>query len=113
MVAAIVPIHTVRGATATILAIEVACVDSPSGGDKAFTVDLKKADQDVPTPATVLSGVINYSSTQADCEVETGTISSSSLVAGDSLLAVIAVSGSTGVQGQGLIVTVWVDETPS
>jgi hypothetical protein len=111
--AAIVPIHIVRGSTATIVDIEVSCVDAPSGGDLAFSVDLKKANEGTPTPATVLSAPIAYSSTQSDCEVETGTISSASLVDGDTLLVVVAVSGSTGTQGQGLVVTVTLREDPT
>lgn len=110
VVAAIVPVHIVRGSTAEIIDIEVACVDAPSGGDKAFTVDLKKANEGTPAPASVLTGVISYSSTQSDCEVEAGVISSEDLADGDTLLVVVAVSGSTGVQGQGLIVTVNVRE---
>jgi len=108
--AAIVPIYTVRGTSATIVAVEVVCVDAPSGGDKAFSVDLQKADEGTPTPATVLTGTIAYSQTQNDCEVEPGTIDSAGLVQGDTLLAVVAVSGSTGTQGQGLVVTVTVRE---
>jgi len=110
--AAIVPVHVVRGATATVVGVDVACVDAPSGGDKAFSVDVQKADEGTPTPATVLTGTIAYSATQSDCEVESGTISASpaALVTGDTVLVVVAVSGSTGTQGQGLIVTVTIDE---
>ena len=108
--AAIAPVYTCRGVTATVVAIEVVCVDAPSGGDKAFTVDLHVADEGTPTPATILSGTIAYSSTQSDCEVEPGTVSSGSLVVGDSLLVIVAVSGSTGTQGQGLVVTVTIRE---
>jgi len=108
--AAIVPIYTVRGATATVQAIEVQCVDAPSGGDLAFSVDLLVADVGTPTPATILTGTVAYSATQTDCEVEVGTISSASLTDGDMLLVQVAVSGSTGTQGQGLIVTVTLDE---
>ncbi|MDK1103988.1 MAG: hypothetical protein QGD93_10300 [Actinomycetota bacterium] len=107
---AISPIYTCRGATATIVAVQVVCVDAPDGGDLAFSVDLKKYDEDTPAPATVLSAPISYSSTQSDGEVEAGTVSSPSLVAGDSLLVVVAVSGSSGTQGQGLGVTVTIRE---
>lgn len=113
IVAATVPIHTVYGSTAEIVAIDVACVDAPSGGDLAFSVDLQKADVVTPAPATVLSAPIAYSSTQTDMEVEPGVVTSSALTDGDSLLVVVAVSGSTGTQGQGLIVTVWLREKPA
>lgn len=110
VVAAIVPVHVVRGTTATIKDVEVVCVDAPSGGNKAFAVDLKKANEGTPLPVTVLSLTIAYSSTQSDCEVEPGTISSASLADGDTLLVVVTVSGSTGTQGQGLVVTVTIRE---
>ncbi|MHC4715904.1 MAG: hypothetical protein ACYS5V_02965, partial [Planctomycetota bacterium] len=92
--------------------IEVSCLDANDGaGDKAFTVDLKKANQGTPTPATVLSAVINFTNgTYSDCEVVAGTISSASLADGDTLVVAVAVSGSTGNQGQGLCVTVNLDE---
>jgi len=110
IVAATVPVYTVRGSTAEIIGVEVVCVDAPEGGDKAFSVDLHKADEGTPTPATVLTGTIAYSSTQSDCEVEAGTIDSADLVEGDTLLVIVAVSGSTGNQGQGLVVNVHVRE---
>ena len=77
---------------------------------KQFTVDLKKCNQGSPTPATILSSAITYSSSQADCEVVAGTISSGTLADGDTLVVEVAVSGSTGTQGQGLVVTVTVRE---
>ena len=110
--AAIVPIYTVRGTTATIVAIEVVCIDAPSGGNEGFTVDLKVADEGTPTPASVLTAVITYGAAgaQADCAVLAGTISSASLVQADTLLVVVAALGATGAKGQGLIVTVTVRE---
>jgi hypothetical protein len=110
VVSAIVPLYTVRGATATIVAIEVSCLDSPSGGNKKFTVDLKKATVAIPTPASVLSAVIDYANATPDCTVLAGTINLATLVDGDVLVVEITASGSTGVQGQGLQVTVTVRE---
>src|SRR5574343_1878036 len=108
--AAIVPIYIVRGATATVAEVEAQCVDSPAGGDKKFTVDLQKANAGTPSPATLLSAVIDYTNGTADCTVKTGTVASPTLAAGDMLLVVVAVSGSTGTQGQGLVVTVTLRE---
>ncbi len=110
VVSAIVPIYVVRGVTATVIEIEVDCLDSPTGGDKKFTVDLQKANAGTPTPATILSAVVDYVNGTADCVVLTGTISSADLVVGDILLLVIVVSGSTGTQGQGVAVSVTVRE---
>ncbi len=110
VVSVIVPVYLCRGVTATIIDIEVSCIDSPSGGDKKFTVDLKIADEGTPAPATVLSAVIDYANGTGDCEVLVGTISSVGLVAGDMLILEITVSGSTGAQGQGVVVSVNVRE---
>jgi len=111
VVGAIAPIHIVYGATASLMAVKVACVDAPSGGgDKAFTVDVRRANQGTPSPATVLTGVVTINNGRADCEVVSGTVASASLVSGDMLLVVVSASGTTGVQGQGLIVTLIVRE---
>ena len=98
------------GRLPTVVAVDVVCVDAPSGGDKAFTVDVLKANEGTPTPATILSGTVSYSSTQSDCDVEPGTISSASLADGDTLLVQVALSGSTSTQGQGLVVTITLRE---
>ncbi len=107
--AAIVPIHVARSA-ATIVAVEVSCLDAPSGGDKTFTVDLQKANAGTPTPASVLTGAITYPNGTADCTIRPGTIASAAIADGDTLVVVVAVSGTTGVQGQGLQVTVTLRE---
>lgn len=107
-------IHIVYGATATIVAVKVACLDAPSGsgGDKKFTVDLKKVNAASPSPATVLTSVVTIDNTVADCEVESGVINAASLVVGDTLIIDVAASGSSGDQGQGLVVTVILKEDP-
>ena len=110
IVAAIVPVHIVRGLTGTIEAVDVACVDAPSGGDKEFSVDVLIANAGSPSPASILSAVIEYSASQSDCEVEAGTISSAAVSVGDVILVQVAVSGSTGTQGQGLVVTITIRE---
>lgn len=110
--AAIVPVHIVRGTSATIEDIEVVCVDSPSGGDKAFTVDLQYGNASTAL-SSVLSSAITYDSSKSDLEVASGTLSTTSLSAADTLVVVVAVSGSTGSQGQGLIVNVALTEDPA
>jgi hypothetical protein len=94
---------------ATIKSIEVVCPDAPSGGDLTFTVDLLKANTGAGA-ATVLSSVVTYPNGTADYTQRPGSISSASLADGDTLLIQIAVSGSTGIQGQGLLVNVEIDE---
>lgn len=108
---ATIPLFIARKA-GSILAIEVAAHTAPTGGDKQFTVDLQAGNQSTAF-ATVLSAVVTYSSTQADREVEVGTISTPALAIADQLRLVVTASGSTGSQGQGLAITVTVDEDPN
>jgi len=110
--AAIVPVHVVRGATGTIAAVEVSCMDAPSGGDLTFTVDvgIQAAGEAL---ATVLTGVRTYPNATADGTVLAATVDDGTLADGDTVAVTIAVSGSTGVQGQGLVVTIAIDEDPA
>jgi len=103
------PIHVCRAA-GTIIAVEATVADAASGGDKAATADVHLANDDPTAAATVLTGTIALANGATDYAIQTGTISSATLAAGDVLLAVVAVSGSTGTQNQGLNVTVWITE---
>lgn len=108
-----VPIYTCNKTEgATLKAVTVVCPDAPSGGDLAFQVDIYKADV-AAAAATVLSGTISYSSTQSDYEQEVGTISNATIDDGDTYLARVTVSGSSGIQGQGLLVQVEIEEAGS
>lgn len=84
------------------------------GGDKKFTVDVQKV-----TPggayATVLTGVVDIGNGHANNTPEEGGISGSAddYTANDSFKVIIAASGSTGTQAQGLNVTLVFDEDPS
>jgi len=110
IVAAIVPLHVVRGATGLVIDVEVVAQTAPTGGDLAFTVDVQTASEASPSPVSVLSSVITVDATKADYEVVSGTISNADLAVDETILVVIAVSGSTGSQGQGLIVTITIRE---
>ena len=103
-------IHTFRNA-ATIVAVEVVPHTAPTGGDKAFTVDLQKGNASTAF-ATMLSSPVTVNSSSAARTIQTGALASSAAADGDSLQIVVAVSGSTGSQGQGFSVTVWVREEP-
>lgn len=107
-----VPIHTVYGATATIVAVEVVCPDAPSGGDLTFTVDVGSASSGTAY-TTILSSVITYPNATTDYTARPGTLAVTSLVAEETLMVKVAVSGSTGTQGDGLIVNVWLREDPA
>ena len=111
VVAATVPIYMCRGATATVVDVKVSVIDAPSGGGtEAIEVDIQKCNKGTPTPATIMDSEITYTASQTDCEVVDGTISSASLVAEDQLLAIVAVSGTGGAQGQGLLVHLTIRE---
>jgi hypothetical protein len=114
IVDAIAGIYIARQA-ATIVAIEVACIDGPSGGGgdpKHFHVDLLKGNTGTPNGATVLAAAIDYVNGTADGTVMAGTISSATLADGDYLIVSVDAVGADNTQGQGLIVTVTIRETP-
>ena len=101
-------VHTFRG-DADIVAVDVVLATAPTGGDKALTVDVKLGNESTAF-ATILTGTIAANSTHANREVIPGTLTTTTAAAGDTLEIVVAVSGSTGSQGQGLCVTVWIRE---
>jgi hypothetical protein len=105
------PVH-IAAAAATVVAVKVLTVTAPNGGNKLFTVDVKKSTGG-GAYATILTGVITVDDAATDRQVLSGTLSGTpTLVAGDSLQVVIAASGSTGTQGQGVLVEVIVRENP-
>lgn len=104
------PIHYFRNA-GKVLAITVMPFTAPTGGDLAYTVDLKKGNQ-ASAVSSILTGVITISSSDADRQANAGTLSSSptTCAAGDFLSLTVALTGSTGTQGQGYVITVDVEE---
>jgi hypothetical protein len=103
-------IYIVRGVSGTVVGVQVAASTAPTGGNKLFSVDLLKGSQ-ASAFATLLTGVITYDNTKTNREVASGTlVGSPTVAAGDTLRIVVAASGSTGSQGQGLVVTVQVRE---
>jgi hypothetical protein len=103
-------IHTFKNA-AEIVAVEVVPHTKPTGGDLAFTVDVQLGNASTAF-ATILSAPVTVNSSSANRTIQTGTISNDTAADGDSLLVVVAVTGSTGTQGQGFGLTVWVREEP-
>lgn len=77
---------------------------APTGGDKQYTVDVKKAPAGSNTFTTVLSGVVTVDSSILNGTVQDGVLSVTSYNAGDALQTVVTASGSTGSQGQGVYV---------
>lgn len=104
-----VPIHTVYGSSCTVAAVEVVCPDAPSGGDLKFTVDVGYANASTAY-TSILTAVVDYANGTTDYTALPGTLDTTSLSAEDTIMVKVAVSGSTGTQGQGLIVNVWLRE---
>lgn len=104
-------LYIARGA-ATIKKITARVTTAPTGGDKQFTVDVQKAANGSSSWSSLLSTVITFSSADSNNTKEDGTlIGSPVLSAGDALRVVITPSGSTGSQGQGMVVSVHLDES--
>lgn len=103
-------VHTFRN-TATIVAVEVVTSTAPTGGDKAFTVDVQLGNSSTAF-ATILSSPVTVNSSTSSRAVTLGTLSTSAAADNDTLQVVIAASGTTGSQGQGVLVSVWVSEEP-
>lgn len=96
-------LHIFR-AGGTINGIEAA-ITGAATGDRAATVDLQKGNAG-GSFATILTAPIAINSSLAVRTPLAGAISSGSAADGDLLRLVVGVSGSTGTQPQGLLVTV-------
>jgi hypothetical protein len=94
----------VAQAAGTIEEVLVRPETAPTGGDKQYTVDVKKAADGSTSFTTVLSSVITVNSSSANGTKQDGVLSVVSYNAGDALQVVVTASGSTGSQGQGLTV---------
>lgn len=103
-------IHHFRAA-GEIVAVEVVPIVAPTGGDKEFTVDVEKGSAGSAF-ASILTGAVTVDSTSADRTGQAGTISTTTAADGDTLRVVVTASGSTGSQGQGVLVVVTVREDP-
>lgn len=111
---AIVPIYTAHAA-GVIADVAVQCLDAPTAGANPteqyqFTVDIQLANADTPTPASMLTDDVVIDDAVADCEVVQATVATGAYEVGDCLLVAVVASGSSGTQGQGLIVTITVRE---
>ena len=81
------------------------------GGDKKWTVDVKKS-TGAGAFATVLSAVVTIDTTSVDRRLQVGALSTAAIayVDGDLFQVVVTATGATGSQGQGGCVTLWLDE---
>jgi len=104
------PVHTFRAA-GSIVAVEIVPIVAPTGGNKLFTVDVKRGNAGAGF-ASILSAVITVDQASVSRTVYVAAITLPNAVDGDTLEVVIAASGSTGSQGQGVLVNVHVEEQP-
>ena len=111
IIAATKIIHLCRAA-GIIKSIKVRPFTAPNGGDKQFTVDVKKAVDGSSVFSTVLSAVIIVDDSSVDHTIQNGVlIGDPSILVGDAIQIVISISGTTGNQGQGIIVNINIDES--
>jgi len=96
-------VYRCYGATGTILQVAAGSIAACAGA-ATITVDLKK------NGATVLSAVITLDNANTARVAELGTISGSSLVAGDVLEVVTVATAGGGTLGTGLFAVVTLQE---
>lgn len=83
----------------------------PAGGDKQYTVDVQKAADGTNVWTSLLNAAVVISSADVAHTRQLGSlIADPSVEDGDTIRIVITASGSTGSQGQGLAVTVGLEE---
>lgn len=88
-------------ATGTILEFAAWIEVVATGADRTITVDLHKA-TGAGAYATILSATVGFTNASSVRTKVTGTLSSTSVVAGDVLRVVVTVSGAAGNQATGL-----------
>lgn len=94
-----------------ILVGNVWITTAPTGGDKAFTVDIQKSTGGAAF-ATILNSTVTVDNTDTNRTTDVMSLAGTSFVAGDAFQVVVATSGTTGSQGQGLLVQLLVYMAP-
>lgn len=97
------PIYRARG-SATIRGFDAILLDTGTSSDVKF--DLLKATAGSATTSTVLTGTVDFTHGDTDNTAKSGTLSSSTLVAGDVLWAKMDYTSATGVLGPAVFLTV-------
>lgn len=96
-----------------VVEVSVTPITAPTGGDLAYTVDIKRS-TGAGAFASILTGVLTIDSSSVSRTAEYCTLSGTpTLARGDLLQVVIAVSGSTGTQGAGVDVSIRIRESPA
>lgn len=102
-------VHIVRN-TGEVVAVEAAVTEVLPSGDYQISVDVQKS-TGAGSFSTILSATIDLTSGSTLRTPVAGTISATGLVDNDLLRVVVTVSGSSGSQGQGLLVTITTRES--
>jgi hypothetical protein len=104
-------VHVARAA-GELKSVITRIVTAPNAGDLKYTIDVQKAASGSGSWTTLLTAVIDIADADTDNTVDTATlIASPTLVAGDAVRVVVTVSGSTGTQGQGFVITIEINES--
>lgn len=105
-------LHVCRAA-GKLIAVEIRVTTAPTGGDKQFTVDVQKASDASGVWTSLLTSVVTIDATDADETRVAGTlVADPSTAAGAAIRVVVTASGSTGTQGQGVLVVATYQEAP-
>ena len=108
-----VPIYTGRAA-GEVIDVTVQCLTAPTGSnptsDKDFTVDIKTAVEGSTTLTSILSAPVVIDVSRVNGEMMKAAIATAAYAAEKMIAVEITASGSTGTQGQGLVVVVTVRE---
>lgn len=106
-------VHLARAA-GTLKSVKVRPLVAPDGGDKQFTVDVKKVPNGsaVAAGTTLLTAPLAVSDADADATNKDAVlIGTPTYAAGDLIVVIIDATGSTGSQGQGVVIDLKFDES--
>ncbi len=109
VVAATTLVHTVRGVTGEVVAIEAITTTPATGADRTVTIDLQKGNASTAFATIMASTIVLNNGTAARTPVS-GTISAPDIADGDTLQVVVTVAGAAGAQAQGLLITLTLRE---
>ena len=97
----------------TFKGVKVRPTTAPTGGDKAFTVDVQTAADASGSWTSILTAVVTVNSSSANNTLQNGTLNGTPVTIADKAIRiVVTASGSTGSQGQGVAVSIHYEEAP-
>jgi len=99
-------------ASGTLVGFEGAITTQATGADRTVNVDLQKS-TGAGAFASITTTDIEIDNTTAIRTAVAGVLSSTGLIDGDILRAVVTVAGSAGAQAEGLVITLTLREDPA